>query len=110
MKELEKNEKLINLFFLYEKLLTKKQNIYFNLYYLNDLSLQEIADNYAVSKNAVYDTLKKVISKLKNYENKLNLLKNKQLRTKLINEYLKTNNKKLLIKLIEMDDDNEKLN
>ncbi len=55
MDELEKNERLGDLFAYYGPLLTKGQQEYFEDYYYNDLSLGEIADNHHVSRQAVYD-------------------------------------------------------
>lgn len=62
----------------YKKLLTKKQQYYFENYYFENLSLSEIADTYHVSRNAVYKQLQITIKKLIEYEEKLNLYKNKK--------------------------------
>jgi uncharacterized protein len=43
------------------------------LYYQQDYSLHEIAELYDVSRNAVFDHLKKVEDHLLNYEEKLGL-------------------------------------
>ncbi len=64
----------------YETLLTDKQRIVAIDYYQQDLSLQEIADNQGVSKNAIYDSLKRTEQLLLEYETNLNLVaKNKRL-------------------------------
>lgn len=64
----------------YETLLTEKQRSVASEYYQQDLSLQEIADNQGVSKNAIYDSLKRTEQLLLEYETKLNLVaKNKRL-------------------------------
>ncbi|MDD2181370.1 MAG: hypothetical protein PHW32_03260 [Bacilli bacterium] len=57
----------------YGTLLTKKQQLYFEDYYFNNLSLAEISDNYEVSRSAVHKQLKDVELKLNNYETKLKL-------------------------------------
>ena len=62
----------------YKKLLTKKQQDYFENYYFENLSLSEIADTYHVSRNAVYKQLQITIKKLIEYEEKLNLYKKKK--------------------------------
>lgn len=62
----------------YKKLLTKKQQDYFENYYFENLSLSEISDTYHVSRNAVYKQLQITIKKLIEYEEKLNLYKNKK--------------------------------
>ncbi len=63
-----RREELINLFDIYKGLLTEKQRNYFMDYYYSDLSLSEIALNYNVSRNAVYDNLKKVEQNILDYE------------------------------------------
>ena len=63
-----KREELISLFDIYKGLLTEKQRTYFMDYYYSDLSLAEIAQNYNVSRNAVFDMLKKTEAILTNYE------------------------------------------
>ena len=68
-----KREELISLFEIYKSLLTKKQTDYFMDYYYSDLSLAEIAENHSVSRNAVFDMLKKTEAILNNYENSLHI-------------------------------------
>ncbi len=57
----------------YGDLLTDKQKSYFEDYYFSDLSLQEIAENNNVSRNAVHNSLKDIVNKLNYYEEKLKL-------------------------------------
>ncbi|GAA3634461.1 transcriptional regulator [Lactobacillus hamsteri] len=73
MDELTKNEKLGDLYAYYGSLLTKGQQSYFEDYYYNDLSLGEIAINHDVSRQAVYDNLRRSSKALENYENKLHM-------------------------------------
>lgn len=73
MDELTKNEQLGDLYAYYGALLTKGQQNYFKDYYYNDLSLGEIADNHHVSRQAVYDNLRRSAAALKKYENKLHM-------------------------------------
>ena len=61
----------------YGVLLTDKQRDYFEDYYFNNLTLQEIADNNGVSKNLVSKTLKSIVEKLNIYETKLKLNSNR---------------------------------
>ena len=68
----------------YGELLTKKQQFYFEDYYFNNLSLQEIAENYAVSRNAVFNSLKNIEKKLTYYESILKLYQKSQKLDKLI--------------------------
>ena len=64
---------LINLYDYYGILLTEKQQVYFEDYYFNNLSLSEISDNYEVSRNAIHKQLKDVEVELNDYERKLKL-------------------------------------
>ena len=75
MDELTKNEELGDLYAYYGSLLTKGQQSYFVDYYYNDLSLGEIAINHHVSRQAVYDNLKRSSKSLQNYEEKLHMRK-----------------------------------
>lgn len=74
MDELSKNEALGDLYAMYDALLTQGQQDYFEDYYYNDLSLGEIADNRHVSRQAVYDNLRRSAKSLEKYEDKLQLL------------------------------------
>ena len=66
------------LFDYYKDLFTKTKQDYFIDYYFNNLTQEEIAENYKVSKNAVSKTLKEVKEKLDYYEEKLKLYHNKE--------------------------------
>lgn len=61
------------LYDLYKTLLTNKQKQYFEDYYFKNLSFGEIAENYRVSRNAIFNQLKLTKDLLKEYENKLKL-------------------------------------
>ncbi len=63
-----------NLFSIYQKLLTLKEQNIFSLYYEENLSLSEIAENLGISRSAVGNTVKTVEKKLQNYENLLQVL------------------------------------
>ncbi|MEB3364550.1 transcriptional regulator [Lactobacillus sp. R2/2] len=68
-----KNEILGDLYAYYGRLLTRSQQNYFEDYYYNDLSLGEIAANHHVSRQAVYDNLRRCRKLLKNYEDNLHM-------------------------------------
>lgn len=68
----------VELFDYYGALFTDKQKEYFVDYYFNNLTLQEIAENNNVSRNAVHKNLKEIIKKLDYYESNLRLLENKK--------------------------------
>lgn len=71
--ELEKTNRMNALFSFYANLLTEKQMNYLELYYADDYSLGEIAEEYQVSRQAVYDNLKRSSKLLENYERRLHL-------------------------------------
>lgn len=71
--ELEKTNRMNTLFEFYGPLLTKKQQQYMQLYYADDFSLGEIADEFEVSRQAVYDNIKRTETILVEYESKLQL-------------------------------------
>ena len=73
--EIDKREDLIKYYELYNVLLTEKQKEYFEDYYFYDLSITEIALNHDISRNAVFDQIKRINKALEEYENKLNLSK-----------------------------------
>lgn len=77
MMDLEKSIYINELYDLYGSLLTKKQQEIIELYYCDDLSLSEISEQLEVSRNAVYDCLKKGVKQLENYEKELNLYQRK---------------------------------
>ena len=66
------------LFDYYKDLFTKTKKDYFIDYYFNNLTQEEIAEKYKVSKNAVSKTLMEVKEKLDYYEEKLKLYHNKE--------------------------------
>ena len=59
------------LYDLYSGLLTDKQREYFEDYYFNNLSFSEMAENYEVSRNAIFKQIHIVTDKLKEYESVL---------------------------------------
>lgn len=66
--------KISLLYDFYGSLLTEKQREYFELYYFNDLSLNEIAQNYNVSRQGVFDNIHRSLEFLKQCEEKLGLV------------------------------------
>ncbi|SHE60489.1 hypothetical protein SAMN02745249_00769 [Atopostipes suicloacalis DSM 15692] len=94
--ELEKTLKMNQLFSFYGELLTSKQKDYMSDYYEEDYTLAEIADNYGVSRQAIYDSLKRTEDTLLDYEKKLHLVKEFEHRSEIlknIKEYLEENYK-----------------
>ena len=71
---LEKTQRVNLLMDCYGDLLTDKQRQYLSLYYEEDFSLSEIAEDLMVSRNAVYDQLKRAVASLEEYEAKLHVM------------------------------------
>lgn len=80
---LDKTTRLNYLLDFYQPLLTPKQRSYMSFYYLDDYSLGEIADEYNVSRQAVYDNIKRTEAMLEQYEEKLLLFEKFQKRKKI---------------------------
>lgn len=77
MKEIER---VSLLFDFYGPLLTERQQTLLQAYYLEDLSLGEIAGEDGVSRQAVQNLLKRSVALLEEYESKLGLLAEHQRR------------------------------
>ncbi|WP_339030316.1 YlxM family DNA-binding protein [Spiroplasma endosymbiont of Cantharis nigra] len=88
--DIQKNADLGQLYDFYKRLLTEKQCQYFELYFFEDLTLQEIAEEFKVSRNAIYDSINKTSLLLTDLENKLKLkLKNNKIKETLDNAKVK---------------------
>lgn len=72
---MEKKLRIGNLFEFYGQLLTEKQQEILELYCTHDLSFGEISEELGVSRQAVYDTIKRSEKILDEYEAKLELVK-----------------------------------
>ena len=102
MIDLEKSIYINELYDLYGSLLTKKHHEMIELYYCDDLSLSEISEQFNISRNAVYDCLKKGIKQLENYEKELKLHQKEEELNKFFNEIkLKNKDQISLIEEIE---------
>lgn len=83
----------------YGNLITKHQFDIMNQYFNEDYSMNEIAEEYMISKSAVQDLIKNTINKLENYEKQIksidtdNKLRNildemKQENSDILNKYI----------------------
>lgn len=70
----DKMLRISRLYDYYGKLLNNKQATIIDLYYNQDYSLSEIAENLNISRQGVHDFLKRAESKLEEYEQKLGLV------------------------------------
>jgi|LGOV01.1.fsa_nt_gb predicted DNA-binding protein YlxM (UPF0122 family) len=71
---IEKKMEIGNLYDFYGQLLTDNQKQMIELYIYEDLSLGEIGENLNVSRQAIYDSIKRSQKTLQNYEEKLKLI------------------------------------
>ena len=90
---------LNEIYIYYRELFTEKQQMYFDDYYMNDLSLSEIAENYNVSRNAIHNQLKIFEEKILYYEKILGLKRKKEEINKMLQGKL---DKKLLEEINEL--------
>ncbi len=81
---LEKTNKINLLFDFYGSLLTYKQEKAIKLYYVEDYSLAEIAESLNISRQGVFDSLKRGEEALEKYEEKLGLYKKFQERKQVV--------------------------
>lgn len=66
-----KTQRMNELLDWYEDLLTANQKQVMHLYYQDDLSLREIAEELEVSHNAIYDTIARATKQLETIEKKV---------------------------------------
>ena len=59
----------------YGEILTQRQREFFDLYYNEDLSLAEIAENYGISRQGVRDAIVRAETAMEELEDKTGLLK-----------------------------------
>jgi predicted DNA-binding protein YlxM (UPF0122 family) len=82
----EKHCRIADLFDFYSPLLTKKQRDFIEHYYHHDLSLGEVAEQYGISRQAVYDGLRRTEKMLDSFEKKLGLLKKYRARQQMVSK------------------------
>lgn len=85
---LEKTTELNLLYDFYGSLLTEKQRTLLELYYLEDWSLGEIAEYQKISRQAVFEVIKRAQGILHDFEAKLGLLRKYYERQKLAEQLL----------------------
>ncbi|MCI5643643.1 MAG: DNA-binding protein [Peptoniphilus sp.] len=72
----EKFFRMNNLLDFYGNLLTEKQRKAAFMYYVYDCTINEISSELNISKQAVFDNLKRAENNLEDFEKKLELIKN----------------------------------
>lgn len=98
---MEKDFRYVELFELYQSLLTKRQRELFSSHYLYDLSLSEIAEPEGNTRQSVYSAIKKVKNKLDEYERELCLYQKNAKLNDLAME-IKQDNESLSQKILEI--------
>lgn len=92
-------EYITTLYEIYKELLNEKERNYFEYYYFEDYSMQEIADLYKVSKAYASKYLNKINDKIINYEK---ILKINDRNSKIIDLLKNVNDSELKSKIIEL--------
>lgn len=96
---MDNREYITSLYEIYKELLNKKERNYFEYYYFEDYSMQEIADLYKVSKAYASKYLNKINDKIINYEK---ILKINDRNSKIIDLLKNVNDSELKSKIIEL--------
>ena len=86
--EIEKTNRMNALFEFYAALLTDKQMNYIELYYADDYSLAEIAEEFQVSRQAVYDNIKRTEKIVEDYEMKLHMYSDYIVRSQIFDQII----------------------
>ena len=92
----------MELYDLYQGLLTTKQKEYFEAAYYDDSSISEIADEFGVSRNAVHDQLKKTTQKLYDIEEAVHLREHNQKLNVLLTKIKEKNTVEEIVELIDL--------
>ena len=96
---MDEQEYIVILYDYYGELLSDTQRKYFEAYYFENLSLSEISENDGKSRNAIHKSIKGVVNKLYEYEDKLKLYEKDK---KLKHIILKINDNKIKKELEEL--------
>ena len=96
---MDNREYIIALYEIYKELLNEKERNYFEYYYFEDYSMQEIAELYKVSKAYASKYLNKINDKIISYEK---ILKINDRNSKIIDLLKNVNDSELKSKIIEL--------
>lgn len=86
---IEKKVEVSVLYDYYQELLTKTQQNIIELYFNYDLSLSEIAEEIGISRQAVYDHIKRTEKLLYEYEQKLQMVQGDKERRQKVQEIVR---------------------
>lgn len=96
---MDNREYITALYEIYKELLNEKERNYFEYYYFEDYSMQEIADLYEVSKAYASKYLNQINDKIINYEK---ILKINDRNSRIIDLLKNVNDSELKSKIIEL--------
>lgn len=96
---MDNREYITTLYEIYKELLSEKERNYFEYYYFEDYSMQEIADLYKVSKAYASKYLNQINDKIINYEK---ILKINDRNSKIIEILKNVNDEDIKSKIIEL--------
>lgn len=88
---MKKTEEINELLDFYETLLTQRQQEIMTMYYRDDFSLAEIAEDTQTSRSAVYDLIKRCERALRQYEEKLMLVEKYHQRIRIYQQIIERN-------------------
>jgi hypothetical protein len=92
---LDKHLKYGKLFDYYKEVLNEKHQQVIQQYYIMDLSLKEISENLGITRQGVYDLLKRAEKNLEDIDNKLNIISKQEKFKKNIQKKAKEINKNI---------------
>lgn len=101
---MEKTLRMSLLYDFYGPLLTERQQDVYQMYFHEDLSLGEIGEQLSVSRQAIYDNLKRAEAILEDFEQKLGLISKFETRQLIYEDSLV-----LLEKMLSEDGETSKL-
>lgn len=102
---LDRTNRINMLFDFYQQLLTEKQQTFLKLYFHDNYSLGEIAEEFSISRQAIYEHIKRAEHMLDEYEMKLGLLAKHEQRlryAKKLHELLEQNNDSVSMQIQEI--------
>ncbi len=85
-RRLEGRTEVVRLLDAYAEMLTEHQQVLLRLYYHDDLSLSEIAGEVGVTRQAVFDSLRRSVAELERLEDRLRLLANQDQQARTLDE------------------------
>ncbi|VWL85487.1 YlxM family DNA-binding protein [Oceanivirga miroungae] len=100
MREIDEFLKYSNLFNIYKDLLSNKQKEYMSAFFEEDNSFSEIAEALNISRQAVFENIKKGCIKLDFFEEKLGILKKEEEYINMLEDLDKNFSRENLTKII----------